>query len=64
MVVTGDPLVGVGPCGPSAPPRPMASSAVAQDAVSAAAPFIVTVVSLALRGRLSKLPGLLVDAAA
>lgn len=44
----------------------MASPAVAQDAVSTATAFIVipVVLSIALRRRLSKLPRLLVDAAA
>lgn len=61
-------LVGVGPsrvlghCGSPTFPLSVTSSAMSQDTVSTAAPFIV-VVSLTFRGRLTKLPWLLINTA-
>lgn len=61
-------LVGVGParvwrhCGTPTSPLSVASPAVAQDTVSTAAPFLITV-SLAFRGRLIKLSRLLINTA-
>lgn len=52
-----------GHCGLSIPSLSMASPAVAQDAVSAAASFFI-IFSLTFRRRLSKLSGLLVNTAA
>lgn len=63
-------LVGVRPprvwghCGPATPPLSMASPAVAQDTVCAAAAFIVFFISLAFGRWFSELPGFLINTAA